>query len=191
MCLLSASNAPFRVTADNFVSLVIIVALIRSVVKKQTVVEAGHLIETIDQFLASLRRYLELPYPLIASKSAVQRSIIRPHITSADERSAFVSWNAGTRAVTSLSDERPFKSLWRTAIFRAEFALVQRVQQIRGGSFLLSPKVLQREIRQFIEVFCTKLHVLPELEVAFGRRCLNFGYRRAAMGSRWLRWCLY
>ncbi|PWV03778.1 putative Midasin [Trypanosoma cruzi] len=63
MCLLSASNAPFRVTADNFVSLVIIVALIRSVVKKQTVVEASHLIETIDQFLASLRRYLELPYP--------------------------------------------------------------------------------------------------------------------------------
>ncbi|KAF5221371.1 hypothetical protein ECC02_005613 [Trypanosoma cruzi] len=183
MCLLSASNAPFRVTADNFVSLVIIVALIRSVVKKQTVIEASHLIETIDQFLASLRRYLELPYPLVASKSAVQRSIIRPHITSADERSAFVSWNAGTRAVTSLSDERPFKSLWRTAIFRAEFALVLRVQQIRGGSFLLSPKVLQREICQFIELFCTKLHVLPELEVALWREVLELRLQEGSDGE--------
>ncbi|RNF03864.1 MDN1, midasin-like protein [Trypanosoma rangeli] len=171
--LLFVSNPPFQLTADNFVLLVTHVALIRSVAKKQTVFEAGALLEAIDQFLASLRRYLDLPYPLLTSKSAVQRSVIRPHITSLDERSAFAAWNAAATAATPSPIETLLKSLWHTAIFRAEFALVQRVQQARWASSAWSAKFLQRDIRQFIDLYCTRLHALSELEVTLWREVLS------------------
>ncbi|RNF26020.1 MDN1, midasin-like protein [Trypanosoma conorhini] len=183
---LSASNPPFQVTADNFVSLVTHVALLRSVAKKQTVFEAGALLEAIDQFLASLRRYLDLPYPLLTSKSAVHRSIVRPHITSIDERSAFAAWNAAAKAVNLSQTESLLKSLWHTAIFRAEFALVQRFQQMRWAPSTSSAKLLQRDVRQFIDLYCTKLHALSELEVTLWREVLNLRLQDGGDAEAWV-----
>ncbi|KEG15416.1 putative dynein heavy chain [Trypanosoma grayi] len=169
MRLIHDSNSTFQVSRENFVALVTRVALLQSVAKKQTVFDAHDLVNTIDDFFASLRRYLDVPYHLVAEKSAVQKRAVRPHITTMDERNALAAWSAAANAVIVGPHERLIKALWRPAIFRTEFALLQRVQQVSKGGSAASAKALQGDVRQFIDLYSVKLHVLTELEVTLWR----------------------
>ncbi|KAH9601131.1 Midasin AAA lid domain 5 [Trypanosoma melophagium] len=166
-------SSSFQVSANNFVPLVTNVALLRSVAKKQNIFDCSTLVNTMDEFLASLRRYLDLPYQLVSEKSAIQQSIIRPHITTVDERSTLAAWNKAANAVKLEKQEKLLKSMWDTAIFRAEFNLIQHLHYVSKGVSGFSTSNLQSEISQFIDLYCTKLRVLPDIEIALWKEVLS------------------
>nr|CCC46379.1 conserved hypothetical protein, fragment [Trypanosoma vivax Y486] len=153
-----------QITMENFVPLVTLVALVRSVVKKHRVPHANEVVGSVDDFLTSLRIYLGLSFQLIANKWAFQEQIIRPRITTAEERTALTAWRNATNSVVPEVHSRLLKSLWNHAIFRSEFALIQDTRCLCKG-YSVSAKAVLQNISKFVQLYCQKTRVLSELDV--------------------------
>ncbi|CBH08836.1 hypothetical protein, conserved [Trypanosoma brucei gambiense DAL972] len=167
--LVCSSFPQYQINVDNYVSLLTNVLLIRSVIKKQLGSTADIFFGAVDEFLSSLRNYLGLPFQLVLEGLDIRKRIVRPHITTAEERAALVAWKASATSALHEKHECLLKSLWDSAIFRAEFSLVLRAQQLRANCSVPVAKRLQCEVLEFVNIYCTKLRVVPQLNVTLWR----------------------
>nr|CCC89279.1 unnamed protein product [Trypanosoma congolense IL3000] len=169
---LVVSSVPrYQINSDNYVSLLTKMTLVRSVFRKKAPASTG-VPAAVDDFFTLLCGYLGFPFELVSDGQDVRKCISRPHVTTPEERASLAVWKASTNTVPVEKHEQLLKLLWTSTLFRSEFSLILHAQRLKESYVAALAKGLQSEIREFIDLYCTKLRVISQIHVTLWQEVL-------------------
>lgn len=173
------------IDAENYVSLATRAIVLRDTAQQlPSLGGASELMSTLHGFLTTLRRYLDLPFPLMGGQSVLYDCVAHPHITTEEERETFQKWQAAAAAIEQRQSEKPstamVRLLWECAAFRAEFTATQRMLTLLSldyGEGVASVEeqlsMLQSSVRRFLDRYTKQLPLFGDLEMTMWRGILH------------------